>query len=190
MTYYVSYVTDTAGSTVSTSTWSTASSQVTGCTVTGTVATSTTATGSSYPWCEASSCTGCNARRNLATAANARPTDLQSQTKSENVFDLLRNITKRESEDLAILERDIPESYSGMAELYSTVGGADNTLTVSLDDAPVAGGSGAITEGVPSSRTTYFDNAEHNILVQFLQGCTSVVVVSRLGESTQLRCFT
>lgn len=185
MTYYVSYVTDTAGSTLSTSTWSTASSQITGCTVTGTVATSTTATGSSYPWCEASSCAGCNARRDAPTAANAPPTGLNLQSYSENVFNVVRNITKRESEDLAILERDIPEYYSGIPELYSTVGSLSNTIKVPLDTGAVSGS--VIQEGISSSRFTAFDNAEHNILVQYLQGCTSVVVVSRLGEFTHLR---
>lgn len=53
---------------------------------------------------------------------------------------------------------------------------AANTLTVDLASSR---GIGAV--GVSSSQFVAFDNSEHNIYVSGLEGCTSVIVVSRLG---------
>lgn len=165
VTYFVSFVTESDGSAISTSTYSTASTQVRGCSVTGTTATSTTATGAPS-YCSAG-CASCNVKRSLPSATPgpaARSSVLAT-----------RNPHQVES----LVARDIPDSGFGILTLYSDVRESDITIAVPLDQAPVAGS--VIEIGVSSSRFTYFDNAEHNILVEGLVGCTSVVVVSRLG---------
>ena len=96
---------------------------------------------------------------------------------SADVFDVIRNVT--------LYERDIPESFSGSAELYSSVrDGEAPTIRVPLDDAPV--GNSVALRGISSSRYTPFDDKEHNILVERLTGCTSLVVVSRKGASPSI----
>lgn len=78
-------------------------------------------------------------------------------------------------------KRNIPgENSDGVAETYSEVKTNANTQTVELADGPVPGNAVA-RQGVSSSKYTAFDEAEHNILVQGLEGCTSVIVVSRKG---------
>jgi hypothetical protein len=75
-----------------------------------------------------------------------------------------------------LAERDIPSEADtdGIAEFYSEVAGASDTTVVSEDNVGVT--------MISSSRFKYFDNSELNILVEGLRGCTSVVVVSRLGK--------
>jgi hypothetical protein len=73
----------------------------------------------------------------------------------------------------SLKERNIPGQYAdGIAEIYNDVRVASNTLSVEL---------AGVFVGVSSSQFTPFDEAEHNIYVEALRGCTSVVVVSRLG---------
>lgn len=60
-----------------------------------------------------------------------------------------------------------------MAEVYAEVRGAGNTLVVPHEL--------TFATGISSSRFTDFDEAEHNIYVEALTGCTSVIVVSRKG---------
>lgn len=61
-----------------------------------------------------------------------------------------------------------------MAGVYREVKEAGNTLVVPHTQR-------TITMGNSSSRFTDFDEAEHNIYVEALSGCTSVIVVSRKG---------
>jgi hypothetical protein len=169
ITYYVSYGTDYSGSTVATETYSTYSSRVTGCTVSGTVATSTTAAGYAF-YCTAGNCASCNARRDVpkTTAAAALPTATAGKGETKNLFHYGRNLT--------LYERDIPSSLyvDGISELYSEVRGAANTIQVPHDQTTL--------RGISSSRFSYFDASEFNLMVQGLRGCTSIVVVSRLGK--------
>lgn len=171
ITYYVSYATDSSGLTIATETYSTYSSQVTGCTVSGTVATSTTAAGYAF-YCTPGSCANCNARRDIATAtsATAIPSSPVKEGAVKNLIHYARNLT--------LDERDIPSELNadGIAELYSDVKSASNTIQVTLDTTTL--------RGISSSRFSYFDASELNIMVRGLRGCTSIVVVSRLGEST------
>lgn len=102
ITYYVSYGTDTSGSTIATMTLSSYSSQVTGCTSTGTVATRTTVAG--YRYCTAG-CLGCNLRRSIATASGAAASldSMAVKHKIGNLFHLAQNST--------MIARDIPNTW-------------------------------------------------------------------------------
>lgn len=66
----------------------------------------------------------------------------------------------------------------GISEVYSDVQAA-GPIQVPLDVGSLANG---VDVGISSSRFRYFDNSEFNVVVRGLRGCTSVVVVSRLGE--------
>lgn len=143
----MSYETDASGSTTATDTYSTYSSQVTGCTVTGTVATS--ATTDTYAYYCTAGCSNCIARRNVPAPATAvpLPTATEANGPSKNVIDFARN--------LMLFERDIPSEADadGIAELYSEVRSASNTIKVPLDVGTL--------RGISSSRFSYFDVSSH-----------------------------
>jgi hypothetical protein len=88
--------------------------------------------------------------------------------KAKDLFSYARNLT--------LAKYNIPSEANadGIAEFYSKVTGALD-MTMVLED------NVGQTE-ILSSRFKYFDNSELNILVEGLRGCTSVVVVSRLGK--------
>ena len=104
----------------------------------------------------------------LTTATAAPPLPTTDTKKAKDLFSYARNLT--------LAERDIPSEANadGIAEFYSEVAGASDTTVVSEDNM-------GQTE-ISSSQFKYFDNSELNILVEGLRGCTSVVVVSRLGK--------
>lgn len=108
------------------------------------------------------------------SAAATRVTDAPSEPKV--VFDVWSH-----ARNLSLDKRDIPllMDYDGASDLYSGVQGS-SPVQVPLDQEGI-GGSG-IEVGIPSSRFRYFDKSEFNVVVRGLRGCTSVVVVSRLGK--------
>lgn len=69
-------------------------------------------------------------------------------------------------------KRNVPMG-DGLPDLFNEVKSAGNTAKVEL--------ASRAASGVSSSQFITFDNAEHNIYVSGLEGCTSVIVVSRNG---------
>lgn len=65
--------------------------------------------------------------------------------------------------------------------MFENVEEADNTVIVLLDSEAASIGS-QIQVGVSSSQFISFVGIERNNFVRGLQGCTSVIVVSRLGK--------
>lgn len=104
----------------------------------------------------------------MTAAAAALPTATAGKSETKNLFHYGQNLT--------FYERDIPSSRSVdvIAELYDEVKDAANTIQVPHDQTTF--------RGISSSRFSYFDASEFNIMVQGLRGCTSIVVVSRLGK--------
>ena len=141
-------------------------------------ATTSTASSSDYPYSCTPGCKACVAGRGLitATAAPLPPTTITNQ--AEHLVSHARNLT--------LAERDIPNRAlaDGPGDFYDDFRKATGTITVSEDTTGFKN-----TVGIPSSRFKYFDNSEFNILVQNLHGCTSVVVVSRLGKLLVLLPF-
>jgi hypothetical protein len=165
-----SFGVDTATVTTTSSVLSTCAT-IFGCDVTdsaSSTATTSTASSSDYPYSCTLGCTACVAKRGLTTATAAPPLPTTDTKKAKDLFSYSRNLT--------LAERDIPSEANadGIAEFYSEVAGASDTTVVSEDNV-------GQTE-ISSSRFKYFDNSELNILVEGLRGCTSVVVVSRLGK--------
>jgi hypothetical protein len=114
-------------------------------------------------------CSICNLGRR-----EAAPTATPNKPKRE-----IGNLLQYASSTLQ--ERNIPgEGNDVPAETYDDVEKSGNTLTVTLADGPVPG-SAVARQGISSSQFTAFDEAEHNIFVKGLEGCTSVIVVSRKG---------
>jgi hypothetical protein len=114
-------------------------------------------------------CAICNLRRGVAA-----PTATPEKPKRE-IGNFMQHATQSRK------KRNIPgENSDGVAETYGEVKTNANTQTVELADGPVPGNAVA-RQGVSSSKYTAFDEAEHNILVGGLEGCTSVIVVSRKG---------
>lgn len=103
-------------------------------------------------------CTACLAGREAA------PTTTSNKPKGEigNLFQYGAMLKKR----------NVPMG-DGLPDLFNEVKGAGNTAKVEL--------ASRSATGVSSSQFITFDNAEHNIYVSGLEGCTSVIVVSRKG---------
>lgn len=178
-TYYVSYSTDDAGSTVATATTSTESSELAGCSITAAVATSTTVGGYPY-YCAAEACSGCKSRRDSMTEyGNVQVGDLQSDVQGSvsnfgpvGIFNLT--------------ERDIPMPTDSVADVYQAVRHPRNKdklrdVEHDLGYIKTQGSFAVAKKGLTSSRFEPYLANEINILVQGLRGCTSIMVVSRQG---------
>ena len=129
-----------------------------------TTSSSTTSSSSSTPGmiCSAG-CEACNIERR-----EARPTADPDKPKRE-----ITNLFRYGS---MLQERNIPEG-DGLPDIFNEVQISQDTLKVEL-----AQGTGVdYFVGVSSSRFVAFDDQDHNIYVHGLRGCTSVIVVSRLG---------
>lgn len=135
--------------------------------VSSSASSSSSSSSSSGLYCEVG-CSICNLRRYASpTAAPEKP--------KRHIPNLLEYAAG------SLQERNIPgENSEVIADTYDEVKTSGNTLTVELADGPVPGSTVA-RQGVSSSQFTDFDEAEHNIFVQGLEGCTSVLVVSRAG---------
>jgi hypothetical protein len=164
ITYYVEYDLDRNGATTATSTYSTDSSVITACSATATTTTSFST--STIQLCTPG-CVECNlARRDAVPTAFPPLPDLTTNDLIQYGSNLTK--TKRDIENLAD-----SETWSG---LYLDVKRASKTTYVALEYSDNA------LLGVSSSGYITFDDAEHNILVDSLSGCTSVMVVNRQGQ--------
>lgn len=161
VTFYVSYATDTGGATTATSTVSTDSSEATGCMVVATTVTTTVSASSTYNYC---------------TPAATQTTTTAS--KRGNVTLSFRELLTGPYFDATLIERDIPNIYEddGLAAFYDNVESASDTVIVEEGQT-----SDSIPQGISTSGFIPFANAEANILVAGLRGCTSVVVVNQHG---------
>lgn len=173
-----SFGVDTASVTTTSSVLSTCAT-IFGCDVTDSAsatATTSTASSSDYLYSCTLGCTACVAKRGLTTATAAPPLPTTTK-KAKNLFSYARNLT--------LTERDIPSEANAenIAEFYEDVAGTNtnpnpDTIVVSEDNVGLL--------EISSSRFQYFASSELNILVKGLRGCTSVVVVSRLGKLSVL----
>lgn len=160
-------MTDSAGSTVATATTSTESKETAGCSATAVTSTATAIGG--YPdYCSPDNCQVCNLRRELPTGDNARYEIKDTGGVSEQPS-LNRNFT--------LLGRDIPapdNEYSPkyIDEVYAFADELSETLTVHPESEE---------KGRSSSKLVRFQSSNVNVKVVGLEGCTSVIVVSREG---------
>jgi hypothetical protein len=169
ITYYVEYDIDDNDSTVTTSTYSTDSSVITACSAEAT--TTTEYSTSTLQYCTPG-CVECYpARRDLAPTP---PPEVLNRKTS----DLTQYGSKLASSKRDVPNLDSSETWSG---LYQDVQRAANTVTVQLAY------NGLL--GISSSGYITFDDAEHNLYVDSLAGCTSVIVVNRAGELTTFLHF-
>lgn len=168
ITYFVSFATDDAGSTVTTATTSTFSSTFSGCTATTITATST-AVGKQQQLCAAESCPKCIARRSVLSQTN----NVRSHLGSDERSDVQSFYVGQPLHD-----RGIPFRGSVMAEYYEDISNNPNTKLLTNDNRNIQAGIGP---GIPSSLFEPFASSDVNMRVQGLVGCTSIIVISRKG---------
>ncbi|OBT55283.1 hypothetical protein VE04_04399 [Pseudogymnoascus sp. 24MN13] len=161
---------------VDTATVTTASSVISTCvtvfgcdvtdSATSTAATST-ASSSEYPYSCTPGCEACVAKRQVATATAAPSLPTTDTKKAKSLFSYAQNLT--------LAERDIPNRADAdvISEYYDMINSVPGRVLITEDN------MGQL--GISSSRFEYFDNSEHTIYLRSLRGCTSVIVVSRLG---------
>ncbi|SMY24124.1 unnamed protein product [Zymoseptoria tritici ST99CH_1A5] len=124
--------------------------------------TASTSTASDYPYSCTFGCEACNgnARRDVSP-----PTALPTIPKPQSLISF---------HDIALARRDIPNRLEadGSVDFYDTVKASSNTVNVEHDQRLVM---------QTTSKFIPFDASERNIRVEGLRGCTSILVVSRLG---------
>lgn len=165
ITYYVSYATDDAVSTVFTTTTSIYSSTHPGCTASAAITTSTTI-GEWDTICAAESCPRCITKRETVSQAEL----------IEGSFKVGENSSRTRLENgpgLKSVKRGFPLTEGNMGEYYDIISEHPNTRFIANDNEKVHG------PGISSSRFEEFGRNDVFLRVRGLICCTSIVVVSR-----------